>query len=305
MIRSTIARTLPALAVITASLLGGVAATTTSTAAAADTDMTISGVPVECGGAQAFVSVRFWNARQMYIRYTLNNTNDSDGKTPKILFTADNNYQPQLNHGSGWLTVPSGKRSVSGDFSWDPSSIGLVHNLMVTVKNGTDEEGSSCTVTKRIWNYSQLARRIAEFQAGDPYGLGYEGPNRFDCSGLVLYGYENINSGYGPEIFPDFENTLGVRTAEAEMYKFRQWANDGRRTQYDAISVPASERQPGDLVFYDWADYPRAADHVAFWAGDGKVFDGYTDGVPMGEHVESDFWRSRIASTYRIVGVSG
>ncbi len=176
---------------------------------------------------------------------------------------------------------------------------------MVTVKNGTDAEGASCTVTKRIWNYSQLARRIAEFKAGAPYELGAEGPNRFDCSGLVLYGYENINSGYGPEIFPDFEDTLGIRTAEAEMLKFRQWAGDNRRTQYDAISVPVSERQPGDLVFYDWPNYPRAADHVAFWAGDGKVFDGHTDGVPIGEHVESDYWRSNIAEVYRIVGVSG
>jgi cell wall-associated NlpC family hydrolase len=160
-------------------------------------------------------------------------------------------------------------------------------------------------VTKRIWNYSQLARRVAEFQAGDPYGLGSEGPDRFDCSGLVLYAYENLNRGHGPEIFPDFEETLGIRTAESEMLKFRQWAGDNRRTQYDAIAVPVSERQPGDLVFYDWPDYPRSADHVAFWVGGGKVFDGHTAGVPIGEHTESAYWRSHIAAVYRIVGVSG
>lgn len=41
------------------------------------------------------------------------------------------------------------------------------------------------------------ALRIARHQIGDPYKYGAEGPNRFDCSGLVYYsthkaGYQNV-----------------------------------------------------------------------------------------------------------------
>jgi cell wall-associated NlpC family hydrolase len=77
----------------------------------------------------------------------------------------------------------------------------------------------------------------AEAQLGKPYIFGEAGPDAFDCSGLVMMAYR----------------AAGItipRTSQA------QW-DWGRR------QVPASQVQPGDLVFFAGADgTPAAPGHV-------------------------------------------
>ena len=76
----------------------------------------------------------------------------------------------------------------------------------------------------------------AEAQLGKPYIFGAAGPDAFDCSGLAMMAYR----------------AAGItipRTSQA------QWAY-GRQ-------VPASQVQPGDLVFFSGADgTPAAPGHV-------------------------------------------
>jgi cell wall-associated NlpC family hydrolase len=76
----------------------------------------------------------------------------------------------------------------------------------------------------------------AEAQLGKPYVFGAAGPDAFDCSGLAMMAYR----------------AAGItipRTSQA------QWAF-GRQ-------VPASQVQPGDLVFFSGADgTPAAPGHV-------------------------------------------
>ena len=68
---------------------------------------------------------------------------------------------------------------------------------------------------------------FAEQQLGKPYLWGGTGPDAFDCSGLVMMAYRAA----GIDI---------ARTSEA------QWATEQR--------VPASQVQPGDLVFFAGSD---------------------------------------------------
>ena len=77
-------------------------------------------------------------------------------------------------------------------------------------------------------------------QVGDAYGAGGEGPDVFDCSGLVVYSWR----------------AFGVKL---EHYSKAQYS------QTERISL--KEARPGDLAFY----FENGAHHVAIYIGDGKV----------------------------------
>ena len=77
-------------------------------------------------------------------------------------------------------------------------------------------------------------------QVGDAYGAGGEGPDVFDCSGLVVYSWR----------------AFGVKL---EHYS---------KAQYDQTErISLKEARPGDLAFY----FENGAHHVAIYIGDGKV----------------------------------
>ena len=39
--------------------------------------------------------------------------------------------------------------------------------------------------------------KVAQHQVGKPYVWGAEGPNSFDCSGLISYVYKRVHRGFG------------------------------------------------------------------------------------------------------------
>ena len=96
---------------------------------------------------------------------------------------------------------------------------------------------------------------FAEQQLGKPYLWGGTGPDAFDCSGLVMSAYR----------------TAGIniaRTSEA------QWATEHR--------VPASQVQPGDLVFFAGSDGTTTdPGHVGLVIGNGKMIEAYATGFPI------------------------
>ncbi len=110
---------------------------------------------------------------------------------------------------------------------------------VLTVASATTADGAVPVRTKAL--------ATAAAQKGDPYRYGATGPDRFDCSGLVLYAYKQ------------HKKTL-PRTAQG---------------QYDeAVKVPASKRQKGDLVFIGTS--PTSVYHVGIYAGDGKMWNANT-----------------------------
>jgi cell wall-associated NlpC family hydrolase len=95
----------------------------------------------------------------------------------------------------------------------------------------------------------------AQDQIGKPYQWGGTGPDAFDCSGLVMMAYR----------------TAGInieRTSEA------QWASEPR--------VPASQVEPGDLVFFAGSDgTPTSPGHVGLVIGHGQMIEAYATGFPI------------------------
>ncbi len=86
----------------------------------------------------------------------------------------------------------------------------------------------------------RAALAFAQRQLGKPYRWGAEGPNSYDCSGLVLSAW----------------NSVGVsmpRTARA------QYAAEHR--------ISKSQLRPGDLVFF----YSQTPSHVAMYVGNGRI----------------------------------
>ncbi|MFM7210652.1 MAG: C40 family peptidase [Actinomycetota bacterium] len=77
-------------------------------------------------------------------------------------------------------------------------------------------------------------------QVGDSYGAGGDGPNVFDCSGLIVYAWRSV----------------GV---DLTHYSWAQYKQTQRVSLKDAV--------PGDLAFY----FENGAHHVALYIGDGKV----------------------------------
>jgi len=96
---------------------------------------------------------------------------------------------------------------------------------------------------------------FAEQQLGKPYLWGGTGPDSFDCSGLVMMAYRSAGI--------NIERTSQV-----------QWATEQR--------VPASQVQPGDLVFFAGADgTPTSPGHVGLVIGNGKMIEAYATGFPI------------------------
>lgn len=104
-------------------------------------------------------------------------------------------------------------------------------------------------------NAAATAITYAEAQLGKPYQWGGTGPDAFDCSGLVMMAYRAAG------IFIP-------RTSQL------QWLW-GRR-------VPASQVQPGDLVFFAGGDgTPKAPGHVGLVIGGGLMVESPSPGLQV------------------------
>jgi cell wall-associated NlpC family hydrolase len=110
---------------------------------------------------------------------------------------------------------------------------------------------------------AQRAVDVALAQVGKPYQWGGAGPNSFDCSGLVMYAWENA----------------GV---DLPHYTVSQYEDTER--------ISESELRPGDLVFYDTGDGAQPG-HVTMYVGDGKIVTADTAGTRV--RVEVTTWDGR------------
>jgi cell wall-associated NlpC family hydrolase len=96
---------------------------------------------------------------------------------------------------------------------------------------------------------------FAQAQLGKPYLFGGTGPDSFDCSGLVMMAYRSANV-----IIP--------RTSE------QQWLWGPQ--------VPASQVEPGDLVFFAGADGTvTSPGHVGLVIGNHKMIEAYATGFAI------------------------
>ena len=95
-------------------------------------------------------------------------------------------------------------------------------------------------------------------QVGKPYEWGADGPDAYDCSGLVYAAYAAAGISIGRTTF--------------------QWRQDGPQ-------IPLTQIQPGDLLFYPGSDGTAAnPGHVVMYLGGGQVIQA----PQTGEDVQVD-----------------
>lgn len=115
-----------------------------------------------------------------------------------------------------------------------------------------------------------LLGAVEKYGKGKPYVWGAEGPDAFDCSGLVKYA---------------LEKSFGK--------SFPHYSGD----QY-AMSRPVRDPQMGDLVFFG----PGGRNHVGVYAGNGKVWSAMSPSSGIGMANVSDFHEGAV-SYRRIPGL--
>ncbi len=156
-----------------------------------------------------------------------------------------------------------------------------------------DDDGSrsTCTTSKKVWNWGRHALRMAQLQEGTPYGLGCEPGELIDCSCLVQWSFTRL-PGFG-----SFE-----RDSRSQQAWLDGLASDGRRTKVDAIRVGIADVQRGDLIF-STIDSDPAVDHVAFYWSKGYVYDAPGPSSPTGLHARQ-LRSPEVVAVYRVTGVS-
>jgi len=86
--------------------------------------------------------------------------------------------------------------------------------------------------------------------AKKPYVWGDEGPNAFDCSGLVYAAYKYIGLGW-----PNWD-----RLNASLYYTYTK-------------QIPIAVMQPGDLIFYSYKGTQSTIHHMSIYAGDGMMWE--------------------------------
>jgi cell wall-associated NlpC family hydrolase len=121
------------------------------------------------------------------------------------------------------------------------------------------------------------AVRYAMAQRGDPYVWAAEGPDAFDCSGLVFAAYRSKGADY-----------FGLPRVSRDQYR-----HTSSRT------VPRNALLPGDLVFFASGSSWQSIHHMGMYIGDGKMVHAPTTGDVV--RVAPVRW-SRLFAATRVIG---
>ena len=245
-----------------------------------------------CAGARSLVQIYWHSPNEASIHWTLTDTDRGDGKPPVLRMNAigANGAQPFVFINGETAAVLHGDTVSGGEDTWNPSDIAQFQRLQIITQNGNTASGVECSTTKSVYNFSRVAYHYSLDQIGDHYEYGAEGPTYFDCSGLVYHSYNRV---------PDLPSDWTRKTANS----YYSWAvgeaanNDSDNSNLeplDVLRVPASERQVGDLVFYDG--------HVGFYAGDGRLYSALSESAGIG-YTSVDILTRQDQYYYRIVGV--
>lgn len=111
-------------------------------------------------------------------------------------------------------------------------------------------KGRSTFRTSEAQRLTAVAFAKKQVQARKPYIWGSEGPNSFDCSGLVYAAYRSAGLGW-----PNWDR---LNSALYAGYTYH---------------VPLTALQPGDLLFYSYKGNISTIHHITIYAGGGMMWE--------------------------------
>ena len=113
--------------------------------------------------------------------------------------------------------------------------------------------GRSSTRSNEVMRAQAVEFAKKQVLAKKPYVWGAEGPNSFDCSGLVYAAYRSAGLGW-----PNWDRL------NSSLY----WVATKR--------VPLSQMVPGDLLFYSYKGTVSTIHHISIYAGDGMMWEAHS-----------------------------
>jgi cell wall-associated NlpC family hydrolase len=113
--------------------------------------------------------------------------------------------------------------------------------------------GRSSTRSNEVMRAKAVEFAKKQVLAKKPYVWGDEGPNAFDCSGLVYAAYRSAGLGW-----PNWDRL------NSSLY----WVATKR--------VPLSQMVPGDLLFYSYKGTVSTIHHISIYAGDGMMWEAHS-----------------------------
>jgi cell wall-associated NlpC family hydrolase len=111
----------------------------------------------------------------------------------------------------------------------------------------TGAKSSRTTQAQRLQAVEFAKRQVL---AKKPYVWGDEGPNSFDCSGLVYAAYKSAGLGW-----PNWDRL-----------------NSGLYYTYTK-QIPLAQMEPGDLLFYSYKGTISTIHHISIYAGNGMMWE--------------------------------
>ena len=158
---------------------------------------------------------------------------------------------------NGWKKI----KTSNGTIGWVSGSY---------LANGVVEQPSTPSTNK-----VQAVIDLAHKQLGKPYVWGAEGPNSFDCSGLIYYVYKNAASITLPRTSSD---------------------------QYSAgVAVSRSNLKEGDLIFSS-TDGTGNITHVAIYVGDGQMIHAPRNGKNVEKvSINNSYWNKAYVGARRVL----
>lgn len=116
-------------------------------------------------------------------------------------------------------------------------------------------KGRSTIRTTEAQRLAAVAFAKKQVQARKPYIWGTQGPNSFDCSGLVYAAYKSAGLGW-----PNWDR---LNSALYAGYTYH---------------VPLTQLQPGDLLFYSYKGSISTIHHITIYAGGGMMWEANSKG---------------------------
>jgi cell wall-associated NlpC family hydrolase len=119
-------------------------------------------------------------------------------------------------------------------------------------------KGRSSFRTTESQRLAAVAYAKKQVQARKPYIWGTQGPNSFDCSGLVYAAYKSAGLGW-----PNWDR---LNSALYAGYTYH---------------VPLTQLQPGDLLFYSYKGSISTIHHITIYAGNGMMWEANSKNVGL------------------------
>lgn len=152
--------------------------------------------------------------------------------------------------------------------------IGFVHGKYVVENLENKDEPGNLGPAGDAYDKQEKIVSVAINQIGKPYVWAAEGPDSFDCSGLIRYVYKSV--GLNLPRTADGQSNVGANIERAELKK-------------------------GDLIFSS-TDGSGSVNHVGIYIGDGYMIHAPKPGDKVSKtSINSDYWKSTYLWAKRVI----